>query len=64
MRLSPQQRHHNETKIREVMHRLLCGDLPPGGKCDIKTLARESGIDRTAFYGTHPYAHLHEVIPA
>jgi hypothetical protein len=60
MRLSPQQRHHNETKICEAMDRLLRGDLPPGGKCDIKTLARESGIDRTAFYGTRPYAHLRE----
>jgi hypothetical protein len=59
MRLSPQQRHHNETKIREAMDRLLRGDLPPAGKCD-QTLARESGIDRTAFYGTRPYAHLRE----
>ncbi|MGW4961442.1 hypothetical protein ACWEPL_29830 [Nonomuraea sp. NPDC004186] len=42
------------------MDRLLLGDLPPGGRCDIKTLARESGVDRTAFYGTRPYAHLRE----
>ncbi|MEV4251316.1 hypothetical protein AB0J63_49015 [Streptosporangium canum] len=42
------------------MDRLLCGDLPPGGKCAIKTLARESGIDRTAFYGNRPYVHLRE----
>lgn len=28
------------------------------GKCDIKTLAREAGVDRTAFYGTRPYAYL------
>jgi CII-binding regulator of phage lambda lysogenization HflD len=42
------------------MDRLLRGDLPPGGRCDIKTLARESGIDRTAFYGNRPYAHLRE----
>jgi hypothetical protein len=60
MRLSPQQRHQNETKIRAAMDRLLRGDLPPGGKCDIKTLARESGVDRTAFYGNRPYAHLRE----
>jgi vacuolar-type H+-ATPase subunit I/STV1 len=31
---------------------------PPGGNCDIKTLAREAGVDRTAFYGNRPYAHL------
>ncbi|MDX3233010.1 hypothetical protein [Streptomyces sp. ME19-01-6] len=40
------------------MDRLLRGELPPGGKCDIKTLAREAGVDRTAFYGNRPYAHL------
>ncbi|GAA2637972.1 hypothetical protein SMC26_23105 [Actinomadura fulvescens] len=60
MRLSPQQRHHNETKIRAAIDRILRGELPPGGKCDIKTLASESGIDRTAFYGNRPYAHLRE----
>jgi hypothetical protein len=60
MRLSPQQRHASETRIRQAMDRLLRGDLPPGGKCDIKTLAREAGIDRTAFYGTRPYTRLRE----
>jgi hypothetical protein len=60
MRLSPQQRHASETRIRQAMDRLLRGDLPPGGKCDIKTLAREAGIDRTAFYGTRPYTPLRE----
>lgn len=64
MRLSPQQRHHNETKIRAAIDRLLRGDLPPGGRCDIKTLACESGIDRAAFYGTRPYAHLREEFEA
>ena len=42
------------------MDRLLRGEFPPGGNCDIKTLARESCIDRTAFYGTRPYARLRE----
>ena len=58
MRLSRQQLLDNETKIRTAMNRLLNGDLPTGGKCDIKTLAREAGVDRTAFYGSRPYAHL------
>ncbi|WP_232541329.1 hypothetical protein [Nocardia bovistercoris] len=40
------------------MDRLLRGEIPPGGGCDIKTLAREAGLDRTAFYGSRPYAHL------
>jgi transposase-like protein len=60
MRLSPQQRLDNEAKIRAVMNRLLSGDMPPGGKADVKTLARESGIDRAAFYGSRPYARLRE----
>ena len=58
MRLSRQQLLDNETKIRTVMSRLLNGDLPTSGKYDIKTLAREAGADRTAFYGSRPYAHL------
>jgi hypothetical protein len=40
------------------MDRLLRGEIPPGGSCDIKTLAREAGVDRTAFYGNRLYAHL------
>jgi hypothetical protein len=60
VRLSPQQRQDNETRIRAVMDTLLGGDLPPGGKCDIKTLARETGVDRTAFYAPRPYAALRE----
>jgi hypothetical protein len=60
MRLTAQQRHHNETRIRAAIDRLLQGQIPPGGKCDVKTLAREAGVDRTAFYGTRPYAVLRE----
>jgi hypothetical protein len=60
MRLSAEQRHQNETRIRAAMDRLLRGDVPPTGKCDLKTLAREAGVDRTAFYGGHPYTHLRE----
>jgi hypothetical protein len=58
MRLSRQQIADNEAKIRAAMTRLLNGDIPAGGKCDIKTLAGTAGVDRTAFYGTRPYAHL------
>jgi hypothetical protein len=51
------------------MDRLLRGELPPGGKCDLSTLAAEAGVTRTAFYskknrdGTTrpgPYQHLAE----
>lgn len=58
MRISAAQRTENENRIRAAMDRLLRGELPPGGKCDIKTLAHEVAVDRTAFYGTRPYAHL------
>jgi hypothetical protein len=58
MRITVEQRAHNQDRIRETMHRLLSGDIPAGGACDIKTLARQSGVDRTAFYGARPYAHL------
>jgi hypothetical protein len=58
MRLSRQQLADNEAKIRAAMSRLLNGDIPPGGKCDIKTLALAAGVDRTAFYGSRPYARL------
>jgi hypothetical protein len=60
MRISTTQRAENENRIRAAMDRLLRGDIPPGGKCDIKSLAREAAVDRTAFYGSRPYAHLRE----
>jgi hypothetical protein len=58
MRITADQRAANEDRIRAAIDRLLRGDIPPGGRCDIKTLAREAGVDRTAFYGSRPYAHL------
>jgi len=60
MRITADQRAANEDRIRAATDRLLRGDIPPDGRCDIKTLAREAGIDRTAFYGNRPYAHLRE----
>jgi len=58
MRITAEQRAHNEQRIRATINRLLGGDIPADGACDIKTLAHQSGLDRTAFYGTRPYAHL------
>lgn len=58
MRISAAQRTENENRIRAAMDRLLRGEIPPGGKRDIKTLAIEAAVERTAFYGTRPYAHL------
>ncbi|GHE38696.1 hypothetical protein ABZ508_14235 [Streptomyces lavendulocolor] len=66
-RISEDTRARNEEAIRAAMDRLLRGDLPPGGKCDLRTLASEAGVPRTAFYakknrdGTArpgPYQHL------
>jgi hypothetical protein len=64
MRLSADQRHRTETRIRAAMDGLLRGQIPPGGRCDVTTLARQAGVDRTAFYGRRPYAHLREEFEA
>jgi hypothetical protein len=58
MKISAAQRVQNENRIRSTMDRLLRGEIPPSGGCDIKTLASQAGVDRTAFYGNRPYAHL------
>ena len=58
MRITAAHRIQNENRIRAAMDRLLRGEVPAGGNCDIKTLAHEAGIDRTAFYGNRPYAKL------
>jgi hypothetical protein len=60
MRITAQQRKHNEDRIRAAMDRLLRGDIPSDGNCDIKTLALQANVDRAAFYGSRPYAHLRE----
>ena len=60
MRITTAQRAANENRIRAAMDRLLRGDIPAGGRCDVKTLATEAGVDRTAFYSSRPYAHLRE----
>jgi DNA-binding MurR/RpiR family transcriptional regulator len=54
--ISETQRHQVEGRIRAASDRLLSGTIPPGGSCDIKTLAREAGISRAALYRT--YSHL------
>ncbi|MFF4644390.1 hypothetical protein [Streptomyces sp. NPDC001389] len=66
-RISDETRSQKEESIRSAIDRLLRGELPPGGKCDLSTLAAEAGVTRTAFYpkknrdGTvrpGPYQHL------
>jgi DNA repair exonuclease SbcCD ATPase subunit len=58
MRITAVQRTANKNQIRAAIDRLLRGEIPPGGRCDVKTLAAQAGVDRTAFYGNRPYAHL------
>ena len=58
LRITLAQRTENENRIRAAIDRLLRGEIPPGGRCDVKTLAAEASVDRTAFYGNRPYAHL------
>ncbi len=60
MRLTPAQRAASEQRIRAAAGQLLSGDIPSGGRCDVKTLARLAGVDRAAFYGDRPYAPLRE----
>jgi len=61
-RLSQQARQRNEEAIRAAMDRLLQGQIPPGGGCDLHTLAAEAGVPRTGFYPKGdrpgPYQHL------
>ena len=66
-RLNDETPRRNEFAIRAAMDRLLSGGIPPGGRCDIKTLAAEAGVTRTGFYPKKnreatvrpgPYQHL------
>jgi len=62
VRITPQQRRQTEDRIRAAMDRLLRGDLPPGGGCDVKTLAAAAGITRNGLYTI--YSHLKDEFEA
>ncbi|MEU2715475.1 hypothetical protein [Streptomyces sp. NPDC007205] len=49
-RLTQDDKARNEAAIRAAMERILSGNLPPGGKADLKTLAALAGVTRTGFY--------------
>ncbi|MEV4226990.1 hypothetical protein AB0J81_07760 [Streptomyces bobili] len=66
-RLTEDDKAANEQAIRAAMERLLRGELPSGGKCDLKSLAAAAGVARTGFYPKRnrdgsqrpgPYQHL------
>ncbi|WP_221350505.1 hypothetical protein [Streptomyces beigongshangae] len=46
----------NDSPVRAAIDRLLAGQIPPGGACDVKTLAREAGISRASLHRT--WGHL------
>lgn len=56
MTISEAQRRQTEERIRAAASRLLSGQIPPGGGCDIQTLAFEAGVSRASLYRT--YLHL------
>ena len=56
MTISQAQRRRTEDSIRAATDRLLRGQIPPGGSCDIKTLAAEAGVSRASLYRS--YSHL------
>jgi hypothetical protein len=55
MRTTAEQRHQAEQRIRAAADALLSGDIPPDGKCDISTLARQAGVSRAALYRSYPH---------
>ena len=55
MTISDSQRAETEARIRTATDRLLSGAVPPGGRCDIKTLAAEANVSRAALYRTYPH---------
>jgi len=55
MRTTAEQRRQAEQRIRAAADALLRGDIPPGGKCDVTTLARKAGVSRAALYRTYPH---------
>lgn len=61
-RLTKDARDRAEKDIRAAMDRILGGDLPSGGRCDIATLAAAAEVSRTGFYRKDgkpgPWQHL------
>jgi len=55
MRTTAEQRGQAEQRIRAAADALLRGDIPPDGKCDVTTLARQAGVSRAALYRTYPH---------
>ena len=55
MRITAEQRRQAGQRIRAAADALLRGDIPPDGKCDVTTLARQARVSRAALYRTYPH---------
>ena len=55
MRVADAQRREIEQRIRAAAAGLLAGNIPPGGHCDITTLARQAGVSRATLYRSYPH---------
>ncbi len=54
MRVPDEQRREVEQRIRAAAAGLLAGNIPPGGHCDITTLACQAGVSRATLYRSYP----------
>jgi len=54
VRVPDAQRREAEQRIRAAGAALLAGNIPPGGHCDITTLARQAGVSRATLYRSYP----------
>jgi AcrR family transcriptional regulator len=55
VRVPDAQRREAEQRIRAAAGALLAGDIPPGGHCDITTLARQARVSRATLYRSYPH---------
>jgi AcrR family transcriptional regulator len=54
VRVPDEQRREVEQRIRAAAAGLVAGNIPPGGHCDITTLARQAGVSRATLYRSYP----------
>ncbi|MGH3124007.1 MAG: hypothetical protein ACRDOH_09240 [Streptosporangiaceae bacterium] len=54
MRVPDSQHRDIGNRIRAAAARLLAGDIPDGGHCDLTTLAKSAGVSRATLYRSYP----------
>jgi AcrR family transcriptional regulator len=55
VRVPDAHRREIEQRIHAAATALLAGNIPPGGHCDITTLARQAGVSRATLYRSYPH---------